>query len=713
MQRDLARLEAIFAEAVAKADAAARAAYLDEACDGSSALLGRVEALLASHESAGSRLKLPGANEVMIPFVTLSERAGSKIGRFKLLEQIGEGGFAVVFMAEQEFPVRRRVALKIIKFGMDTRQIVARFEAERQALAMMDHPNVAKVFDGGATAPASGYPGRPYFVMELVRGIPITQYCDHNSLNIRERLALFMQVCRAVEHAHQKGLIHRDIKPSNVLVSTEDGQPHVKVIDFGIAKAMQAPLTDKTLFTEFQQLIGTPAYMSPEQAEGSLDIDTRSDVYSLGVLLYELLAGAPPLDPKQLRNTSFAEMQRIIREVEPPTPSTRLSTLAADAQERKAGQRKSDPGRLRHILMGDLDWIVMKCLEKNRGCRYSTANALAADLERYLCNEPVEARRPTGIYRLKKFVARNRAAVLGGSAVTLTLAIGLAAATIGFIQARRQAEIARTQAARSEKVAQFLKDMLEAGGHPKEGQLADLDRLFDDALLLDTEGRLVRAVLLRSRGALRAQIGKWDDAVADCIKANQLALDGGIWSFDSAIVLLKAGREDEYRRVCHAYLERVGNKPDFMNAEMAAKVSLLLPMEGADFDHACEMADFAANATEPQWHVPCVQLCKALAEFRLGNLDSAENWAQRAITNDRVTPRQKAAAYYIQSSAFARLGNSDAARSAFDKGNELLKQPRDAFSTVFGDTWCDWTIAEYLRSEAAELIEQDAVAAQP
>ncbi len=451
MPAELSRVEAVFNEAVSKSAPAERAAYLDQACGGDAELRERVERLLASHDAAGSFMATPDPARTLDPYVPLQEGPGAKIGRYKLIQQIGEGGFGVVFMAEQEFPVRRLVALKIIKLGMDTRQVVARFEAERQALAMMDHPSVAKVLDGGATET-----GRPYFVMELVKGAPITAYCDKNNLSIPQRLELFAQVCQAVQHAHQKGLIHRDIKPSNVLVATQDDRPVAKVIDFGIAKAMQARLTEKTLFTDFRQLIGTPEYMSPEQAEGDLDIDTRCDVYSLGVLLYELLAGSPPFDPKELRSKAFAEMQRIIREVEPPAPSTRLSTLK-DVLPTVAAQRGVEPRKLQTIVRGELDWIVMRCLEKDRKRRYETASALAEDIQHYLTDQPVQARPATRRYRMKKFIRRNRGAVTAGALVVLALVLGLTAATAGFVNARRQRNIAlsaRAAEAQQRQVAQ-------------------------------------------------------------------------------------------------------------------------------------------------------------------------------------------------------------------------------------------------------------------
>ncbi|HEV8072203.1 MAG TPA: serine/threonine-protein kinase [Planctomycetaceae bacterium] len=350
------------------------------------------------------------------------QQIGAVIGPYKLIEQIGQGGFGLVFLAEQQKPVRRRVAVKVIKPGMDSHDVIARFEAERQAVALMDHPNIARVFDAGTTDS-----GRPYFVMEFVRGVAITEFCDQNHLTPRERLELFVSVCQAVQHAHQKGIIHRDIKPSNVLVMLQDGKPVPKVIDFGVAKALHQQLTDKTVYTRFAQMIGTPLYMSPEQAQLSgIDIDTRSDIYSLGVLLYELLTGTTPFDRKRLAGAAYDEVIRIIRDEEPPRPSTRLGQ-SIDSLQAIAAQRRTEPARLSRMFRGDLDWITMKALEKDRARRYETANGLARDIERYLNDEVVEARPPSAGYRIKKFARRHRGQVVGGSVIFLALAGALAA----------------------------------------------------------------------------------------------------------------------------------------------------------------------------------------------------------------------------------------------------------------------------------------------
>ena len=462
--------EVIFNAAIQFKSRDERDAYLAETCSGDKKLRAEVEALLKAHYEGSSLLDVPvfGAG-VTLGDSALSEGPGTRIGRYKLLQLIGEGGFACVYMAEQAEPVRRKVALKIIKLGMDTKQVIGRFEAERQALAMMDHPNIAKVFDGGATDT-----GRPYFVMELVKGIPITEYCDDYNFDTRGRLELFVDTCRAVQHAHQKGIIHRDIKPSNVMVTLRDGRPVPKVIDFGIAKAMQQRLTERTVFTEYRQFIGTPEYMSPEQAQFSeLDIDTRSDIYSLGVLLYELLTGTTPFERKELLSGSYDEMLRIIRETDPLKPSTRVSALG-DALADVAKHRHAEPAELCKIISGDLDWVVMKTLEKDRTRRYETANELAMDIERHLSDEPVSAGPPRVGYRLRKFVRRHRTSVVAGLLVAAALVIGLCLALIGFIQASRQRDLTEVQRQRASVNFKMARDAVDEMTRVAKEQLTDV-----------------------------------------------------------------------------------------------------------------------------------------------------------------------------------------------------------------------------------------------
>jgi tetratricopeptide (TPR) repeat protein len=465
---------AIFVELVAQVPPEQWEARLAVLAGGDAALRDRVALLLAAHRKADSFLEHPAAplgdtaddsGAAAAPLDPQgaggapTETAGVVLaGRYKLLEVLGEGGMGAVWMAQQTEPVKRLVAVKLIKAGMDSKQVLGRFEAERQALALMDHPNIARVFDAGVTAE-----GRPYFVMELVRGVPITRYCDEHHLTPRQRLELFIPVCQAIQHAHQKGIIHRDVKPSNVLVALYDGKPVPKVIDFGIAKASGQQLTEHTLVTGFGTVVGTPEYMSPEQAEvNQLDIDTRSDVYSLGVLLYELLAGSPPFSRKELEKGGLLEMLRVIREQEPTKPSAKLST--AEGLPTLAANRGTEPVKLTRLVRGELDWIVMKALEKDRTRRYDTANAFAADVQRYLSDEPVQAGPPSATYRLRKFVRRHRVPVLAGLLLLLALVLGMAGTTVGLVQAeqaqqeeveqRRQAERERDQKEKARALAE-------------------------------------------------------------------------------------------------------------------------------------------------------------------------------------------------------------------------------------------------------------------
>jgi serine/threonine protein kinase len=458
---DLAsKAKEIFLDAIENHEPDQWNSYLEKACSGDALLRARVDKLLRARAQLGSFHEASESSPEPTTDEPLRERPGAVIGPYKLLQQIGEGGMGVVYMAEQQQPLRRKVALKIIKPGMDSAQVIARFDAERQALALMDHQNIAKVFDAGTTES-----GRPYFVMELVHGVPITQYCDDHHLTPKERLELFLPVCHAIHHAHQKGIIHRDLKPSNVLVCLYDGVAVPKVIDFGIAKATGQQLTERTMFTQFGSLVGTLEYMSPEQAEMSqLGIDTRSDVYSMGVMLYELLTGTTPLERCRLREAGFDEIRRIIREEDPPKPSTRLSNSGV-ALAAISSQRQTEPAKLTRLVRGELDWIVMKALEKDRNRRYESANSLGRDVERYLHDEPVEACPPTTGYKLRKFARKHKTGLATAGGFIALLVIGTAVSAWQAVRATQAETVAqanenksRAHAAQAEQKEQEAKN---------------------------------------------------------------------------------------------------------------------------------------------------------------------------------------------------------------------------------------------------------------
>jgi serine/threonine protein kinase len=513
--------QSIFLAALELPTPAERAAYLKGACGADPALLANVQELLAAHENGDGFLDHPPPNAT-VDEQPVTERPGTAIGPYKLKEQIGEGGMGLVFVAEQQEPVRRKVALKIIKPGMDSKQVIARFEAERQALAMMDHQNIARVFDAGTTES-----GRPYFVMELVHGVPITDYCDANKLTPRQRLELFVPVCQAIQHAHQKGIIHRDIKPSNVLVTMYDDKPVPKVIDFGVAKAIEQRLTEKSVYTQFGILVGTFEYMSPEQAEmNAFGVDTRSDIYALGVLLYELLTGTTPLERQRLREAAFDEIRRIIKEEEPQRPSVRLSTSGALAKV--AAARKTEPAKLSRLMRGELDSVVMKCLEKDRSRRYDNASGLVRDVERYLKDEPVEARPPSAGYRLRKAIRRHRAALTAAGAVAAALLLGTSVAVW-------QASLARADRKRADLAeAKRLEDQAIADtALIAERRQNALDRAIEAAFSGDV-GKAHTAIVAAEAAGVAADRVHW---LHGLVHYQQGKIEEAIREFQSSIAL--------------------------------------------------------------------------------------------------------------------------------------------------------------------------------
>jgi serine/threonine protein kinase len=717
-----------------------RISFLDRACAGNEDLRGRIEKLLRDHDRAGEFMEAPlvGSINELRTKISAGEKPGDRIGRYKLLQQIGEGGCGIVFVAEQEEPVRRGVALKLVKPGMDTKSVIARFEAERQALALMDHPNIARVFDAGATEN-----GRPYFVMELVDGVKITKYCDQHALPTSQRLELVVQVCLAIQHAHQKGIIHRDIKPSNILVTTgSDGKPVPKVIDFGIAKAIGGQrLTEKTILTAAELVIGTPAYMSPEQAAlQTTDVDTRTDIYSLGVLLYELLTGTTPFDTRELLKAGLDELRRVIREQEPERPSTRLSTMVAAARTSFATHHGAEaPGLIRE-MRGELDWIVMKALEKDRARRYATANGLAMDIQRYLSGEVVLARPPSTLYKARKLVARNKALCSSLAIIFVLLAAGLAATARLLIVERQknehtqhESEVYRLECQAIAQWAQVRNAESESslrqsfairkqylGGQPPN---AVIGAMFVDTLVrenkIDEAAAFLNAEipklgpgsarpyddLFKKIGKELAVKGRWKEAANLLSQFVKLEPDSADGYHTLAPLLVASGNVSGYRRLCQQILSRFRGTQDPIIADQMAKDCLILSDSGAELKVVGAMADVAVTrgTNYPSSTYSLFECCKATAEYRQRDFAEAIKWAGSAVKDP--FPYSKAEGYSILAMSRFKMGQTNEARAALADCDQVIEKSLPKVNSGdLGQDWRDWIIAHALQSEAKQTI---------
>ena len=726
--------EAICLAALEVADPAQRERFLERACAGDACLRSAVEEMLSLHQDAqkffargksavasaqmdftptGSEIPAAGAGSSD----AVDDQIGTRLGHYKILQKMGEGGWGSVYMAEQEHPVRRQVAVKIIKPGMDSKSIIARFEAERQALALMDHPNIARVLDAGTTES-----GRPFFVMELVRGLRITQFCDENNFDARQRLELFIKVCHAIQHAHLKGIIHRDIKPSNILVTMIDGAAIPKVIDFGIAKAVEGRLTENPMVTACEQFVGTPAYMSPEQAEMSgFDVDTRSDIYSLGVLLYELLSGKTPFDSKVLMQSGWDEMRKTLREKEPPAPSTMITSMGPTEMRTMAGLRHAEPPKLISQLKGDLDWIVMMALEKDRNRRYQTANGFAMDVQRYLKNEPVIARPPSRIYRLQKLVKRNKVVFAAAAVVAVTLLAGFGISTWMFFrehEARREQAQLREKAERSEKRENELRQQAEAREQINQAAIFVSQEKFEDA------NRMLEGIktpppkpsfdgvsAYRSVGDWLASQGRWAESADRYLALMEIdKLDKwGAVTLDyqaCGVVLVESGRREQYKQFCRSMVAGFDETSNGDAAGRILKTCLLLPPDEALMKQLKPMAAKAEDfftGTDPKQMNGWSGIPVGLWCYRCGDYAQAAEWCRRSLDAEDKTGAQHATLRTILALCDYQTGRTNEAQLELSQTRETVaarvKDIRDRGDGAFG-YWYDWQFAQILLREA-------------
>lgn len=703
----------------------AREEFLDFTCRDHPELRARLTRMLELSKRTDDYFDIrpePSATEASPPEPESADGMETRIGRYRLLGRLGEGGCGVVYLAEQQEPVKRRVALKIIRLGMDTENVIARFEMERQALAMMDHPNIARVLDVGATDS-----GRPYFVMQLVDGEKITDYCDAKRLGIPDRLRLFSRVCHALQHAHQKGVIHRDIKPSNVLIWEHDGEAVPKVIDFGIAKATEAGLDEQVTFTIDGQFVGTPAYMSPEQASGrGLDVDTRTDVYSLGALLFELLSGCPPFDPAELRKVSLEEVRRIIRDEEPSRPSSVVEHLSDERLAEISANRSSEAQKLAGRIRGDLDRIVMKAMAKDRQRRYSGADALAADVNCYLNDEPVSARVPGRFYRLGKLVRRNKGVFIAGGLVLISLLLGLGTSLTQYFRANHAREIAEEARANEEALrrkAEIGQDISHAAVLLKYGKVEDADALIADINPTDARPSLESVQIFRDLGFWHARAGRWDKA-AERFAALAYSLasadktDTDAISIDlqpAASALCEAGDWKGYDKLRNMVAERFSETSNPIAAEQVVKACLLAPADPELLDKLARLENIMqASAAAPvpdtdqgrniaAWRAFAI----ALMEYRKGDLNVSLDWLDQCLSQANRNQARDAAVHTLRAMILHRQNRILEASDDMAAARFIVSERRASETSIFDERepfWQDWLNAWILLREAERVL---------